>query len=349
MARYQFGDQFVNTARPDGYDANLKWEETANLNIGLDFGFANGRVNGIIEYYHKNTSDLLFEVNVPAGTNLTDLVLTNIGEIENEGIELTLNTVVMDKSDLSWDVSFNAAYNRNEVLAINQISEEGILTGNISGGVGNQVQILQVGQPVNSFFLFQQRYDANGVPLVDGVDHNDDGNIDLADMYEDLDGNGIVNDEDKRAIEQPAPDFIFGLTNNFRYKNLDLAFTVRANIGGSVYNNNASNLGNYARLTNRNGVVPNLHTSVLLTNFTTPQYFSDFYLESGSFLRLDNVSLGYNFTNLPGGMNLRLYGIAENLFVLSEYSGLDPEVFDGIDNNPYPRSRRFTFGVNLGF
>ncbi|MEM6378143.1 MAG: SusC/RagA family TonB-linked outer membrane protein [Bacteroidota bacterium] len=179
-ARYQFGDEFVSTARPNGYDSNLKWEETTSLNIGLDFGFGNGRVNGTIEYYQKNTNDLLFTVNVPAGTNLTDRVLTNIGEVQNSGVELTLNTIVMDSPDLNWDVSFNAAFNSNEVLAVDAISDAGILTGDISGGVGNQVQIIEVGQAVNSFYLYQQRYGADGSPLVDGIDHNDDGVVDLA-------------------------------------------------------------------------------------------------------------------------------------------------------------------------
>lgn len=347
-ARYQFGDEFVTTARPNGYDANLKWEETASLNVGLDFGFSNGRISGTVEYYQKNTKDLLFTVNVPAGTNLTDRVLTNIGEIENSGVELTLNAVLVDKSDLSWDVSFNSAWNQNEIKQIDRLDNAGLLTGGISGGVGNQVQILEVGQPAYAFFLFEQKYDGDGNPLVDGYDHNDDGVINLADMYKDLNGDGIVNDLDKRPVEKPAPDLILGLTNNFYYKDFDLAFTLRANIGNYMYNNNASSRGFYNILTNQPGVVPNLHTSVLLTNFSGPQYFSDYYLENASFLRLDNITLGYNVKNLPGNVNLRLYGTAENVFVLTEYSGLDPEGY-GIDNKPYPRSRRFVFGVNLGF
>lgn len=347
-ARYQFGNDFVTTARPNGYDANLKWEETTSLNIGLDFGFGNGRVNGTLAYYYKNTNDLLFTVNVPAGTNLTDRVLTNIGEIENTGVELTLNTVLVDAAKLNWDLSFNAAANRNEIIAIDRLENAGILTGGISGGVGNQVQILEVGQPAYSFYLFEQKYGADGSPLVDGVDHNDDGVVNLADIYADLNQDGIVNDLDKRPVGQPQPNLILGLTNNLNYENFDLSFTMRANLGNSMYNNNASSRGFYNILTNQPGVVPNLHTSVLLTNFAGPQYFSDYYLEDASFLRLDNLTLGYTFGNLSDRMNLRVYGTAENVFVLTEYSGLDPEGF-GIDNKPYPRSRRFVFGVNLGF
>ncbi len=348
-ARFQFGDQFVSTLRPNGYDAGLKWEETTSYNIGLDFGFSNGRINGTIEYYLKNTNDLLFTVNVPAGTNLTDQVLTNIGELENSGVELTLNAAVLTTPNLSWDLSFNGAYNNNEIKVLDGEGSGGIQTGGISGGVGSNVQLLQVGAPVNSFYLFEQKYNTNGSPLIDGVDHNEDGTIDNADMYVDQNGDGMVNDQDRRLIEQPAPDFLFGLTSNLRYKNFDLAFTVRANLGNYMYNNNASNRGHFSLLADREDYLNNLHYSALLSNFNTPQYFTDYYLEDASFLRMDNITLGYNFTNLPGGMSLRLYGTAENVFVLTEYSGLDPEIGSGIDNSPFPRQKRFVFGASIGF
>lgn len=346
--RYQFGNDYVSTIRPNGYDPALKWEETASYNIGLDFGFANGRINGAIEYYVKNTNDLLFTVNVPAGTNLTDRVLTNIGELRNQGVELTLNAIAVDVKDFKWDISANAAFNKNEVIAIDRISEQGILTGRINGGVGNDVQVLQVGSAVNSFFLFQHKLGADGLPLVDGVDHNDDGVTNLADMYEDLNGDGIVNDLDKRAFNQPAPKVILGLTSNFSYKKLDLGFTFRAHLGNYIYNNNASNYGFYNRLTLNPNYVNNLHTSVLETKFDAPQFFSDYYLEDASFLRLDNITLGYTIMPKSVFNNIRLYATAQNLFVLTNYSGLDPEVDNGIDNNPYPRARAFVFGLSLG-
>ncbi len=348
-ARYQFGNEFVTTLRPNGYDAGLKWEETTQWNFGLDFGFSNGRINGTLEYYYKNTDDLLFTVNVPAGTNLTDRVLTNIGELENQGIELTLNAAILTTPKLAWDISLNGAYNQNEIRVLDGEGSAGINTGFISGGVGSTVQRLSVGSPVNSFFLFQQLYDSNGDPLVDGIDYNEDGVVDNADIYSDLNGDGIVNDQDRRLIQQPAPDFIYGITSNFSFNNFDLAFTLRGGVGNFVYNNNASNLGHFSRLADREGWLNNLHHSVLLSGFTNPQYFSDFYLEDASFLRMDNITLGYNFSNLPSGMSLRLYGTAENVFVLTEYSGLDPEHGNGIDNNPFPRQRRIVFGATLGF
>lgn len=347
-ARYQFGNEFVTTVRPDAYDAGLKWEATGSVNVGLDFGFSNGRINGILEYYVKNTNDLLFTVNVPAGTNLSDRVLTNIGKVRNQGVELTLNAIAVDAQDFKWDLSGNIAYNKNEILAIDQTSDAGILTGGIAGGVGNLVQILQVGQPAYSFYLFEHKLDANGMPLVDGIDHNDDGVLNLADIYADTNGDGIVNDQDKRPIEKPAPDFIFGLTSFMSYKDLDLSFTLRGSLGNYVYNNSSSDGGYLNRVNERGDIfLNNVHESALVTRFNGPQYFSDYYLEDGSFLRLDNITLGYNFRNLGGNRNLRLYATANNLFLLTNYSGLDPEV-GGIDNNPYPRSRSFVFGLTLG-
>lgn len=354
-ARYQFGDSFVTTVRPDAYDANLKWEETSSYNAGLDFGFANGRLLGSLEYYYKRTKDLLFIVNVPAGTNLSDRVLTNIGEVENQGIELTLDAVVIDNraKGLNWNLGFNIARNRNEVLEIDRISEQGVLTGTIEGGVGNQVQIHQVGSPVSSFYLYQQKLGSNGLPLPDGVDHNEDGVINLADIYEDLSGpdgvpDGIVNDLDKRVIEQPAPTTILGLTSSFNYKGFDFSFTLRGNLGNYVYNNNASARGWWNNLTVNPNFLNNLHTSVLETNFTSSQFFSDYYLEDASFLRMDNVTLGYTINPNAVFSSLRVYATAQNLFVLTEYSGMDPEVENGIDRNPFPRARTFIVGLSLG-
>ncbi len=350
-ASYQFGDEFIATARPDGYDPGLKWEETTTFNVGLDFGIANGRISGSIEYYNKQTEDLLFTVNVPAGTNLTDRVLTNIGETENKGIEVALDAYVVNTANLSWNVAVNAARNTNNVLSV----EREILTGGISGGVGNNIQINEIGSPIRSFFVFQHKLDGNGNPLSDAIDYNEDGELTPADIYEDLNGDGMVNDLDKRAYEKPAPDWILGLTSSLEVKDFDLNFTLRASIGNFVYNNNASNRGYFDHINSiSNEIVNNVHESVLVTHFKRPQYFSDYYVQDASFLRMDNLTLGYNIPNLPDGMNLRLYATGQNLFVLTEYTGTDPEVSSGgvadpgIDSSPYPRARTFIFGLNLG-
>lgn len=353
-ARYQFGyangePVFVSTVRPNGYDIGLKWEETSALNIGLDFGFWNGRLSGTIEYYSKNTNDLLFTVNIPAGTNLTDRILTNIGELENKGVELTLDAGVVKNRVFSWNIGFNLAANKNKVLAIDQVSQQGVLTGGISGGVGNFIQILQVGQPVNSFYVFQQKYDAAGNPLIDGVDHNDDGEVDEEDLYEDLNKDNAGSDLDKRPYKKPAPDLLIGATSQMNFKNFDFSFTLRANAGNYVYNNNASN-GGYFNIVNERGDIflNNMHTSGLVTKFQGPQYFSDYYVEDGSFLRVDNATLGYTFPKMPGRSSLRVYVTAQNPLLFTKYSGIDPEVANGIDNNLYPRSRGWLFGVSVG-
>jgi TonB-linked SusC/RagA family outer membrane protein len=359
-AQYQFGSGYVTTLRPNGYDSNLKWEETASFNVGLDYGILKGRLYGALEFYQKNTKDLLFERTVPSGSNLTNIILSNIGEIKNTGVELTVNAVAVSNPELTWNVSVNAAYNKNEIVALDGSDApnfKGYETGGISGGVGNNVQILKVGQPAYSFYLYKQKYASGEVPLVDGVDHNEDGQINLADMYEDINGDGAVNDQDRRPFHQRAPKILLGLSSSVNFKNFDLSFTLRSNLGGYVYNNVASNAGNLSRA-NDNFVPRNMLTAVLKSNFKNPQYFSDYYVENANFLRMDNITLGYSASELlRNKAKVRLYVTAQNLFLITDYAGLDPEVASGsgatlapgIDNNVYPRSRTFIFGINVGF
>ena len=350
-ARYQFGDRFVTTARPNAYDSGLQWEETQSTNVGLDIGFLNGRLTSTLEYYYKRTDELLFTVNVPAGTNLSDRVLTNIGAVENEGVELSLGAVVLDTDTWRADFSANASLNRNEVLTIDGDASARIQTGGIEGGVGNNVQLIQVGEAVNAFYLYEQLYEDDGSPRRDGVDYNDDGRADLSDLYADQNGDGIVNDQDLRIIGQPAPRMLFGLTGNVGYGPVDLAFTLRGAAGNEVYNNNASAGGYLDRVTVGPNFLTNVNRSALETGFRRAQFFSDYYLESASFLRLDNVTLGYDVTDAgEAALGLRLYATAQNLFVVSGYSGGDPERgTNSIDNAPYPRPRTYVFGARLSF
>lgn len=350
-AQYQVGNEFVTTLRPNGYDEGIKWEETASLNVGVDFGLLKGRLSGSVEYYEKNTSDLLFEVSVPAGTNLTNRIITNIGEMQNKGVELALNSYIIDKGDFTWDVGFNISHNQNKIKVLDGNDDEnfeGYLTGGITGGTGNNIQILSVGNQVNSFYVYRTLKDSNGNPLPDGVDNNGDGEINLADMYEDTNGDEEVNSEDREIYKSPAPKYIMGLTSHMVYKGLDLSFTLRANIGNYVYNNIASNNGYYNAMDGSGNWLQNVHSSVLETNYVTPQYFSDYYVEDASFVRMDNITLGYNVPSLKKA-NIRVYGTVQNAFVLTKYSGLDPEVGSGIDNNPYPKARTYVLGLSLGF
>ncbi|HEU5175531.1 MAG TPA: SusC/RagA family TonB-linked outer membrane protein [Gemmatimonadaceae bacterium] len=343
-SRVQFGNEFVTTIRPSAVDPNIKWEETTSWNLGADYGFWENRVNGSVEYYNKRTDDLLFRVPVAAGTFVSNYVTTNIGSVRNTGVELTLNADVLEpvRRGLTWNATFNAARNSNELLSINPFGGGGeqILVGAISGGVGSNIQVLQPGFPVNSFFVYEHKRDASGKPIYSNNE---------LEMYVDADSNGVINQNDRRAFKSPAPDWIFGHTSRFGYGNADLSFTLRAQLGNHVYNNVASSQGYYNRLTEAAGPV-NLHASVLENGFERAQFFSDVYVEDASFLRMDNITLGYTLPSTLGVQRMRIFGTVQNAFTMTGYSGVDPIAgLNGIDNYLYPRSRTFSAGVNVGF
>ena len=346
----QFGNSFITTIRPSAFDPGIKWEETSSRNLGLDYGFAAGRVNGTIDYYNKTTNDLIFNVPVAAGTNLSNFVTTNIGQLTNHGFEFTMNAQVIDhgKGGLNWNTNWNASTNNNKLVRINSVGSgtEKIVTGFISGGVGVSVEVLEPGFPINSFLVYRSKRGAGGLPIYE--DTNKDGTINEQDLYIDQNGDGVINQDDRVAFHSPAPKWILGHTSYLSWRDFDMGFTFRANLGNYVYNNVASNQGFYSNL---NGSSPsNLHASVLKTNFVNPQYFSDYYVEDASFLRLDNLSLGYTFHTMRMPQGARIFGTAQNFFTLTKYSGVDPLAgINGIDNNIYPRSRTFSAGVSVGF
>ncbi len=362
-AQYLIGSDTVNTLRPNSIDPEIKWEETSSLNVGLDFGFLGGRLNGSIDVYRKLTSDLLFDIAFPIGTLTGDRAVTNIGEVENKGIELLLNSVVVDRSDLKVNLSFNASYNRNEILKLdnsNLPSFQGYETGGIEGDVGQTIQVLKVGQPVNSFFVYQHIIGADGNPVPDGEDANGDGIENDLDMYVDqitVDTNddgipdardGIINEDDKIPYKNPAPDVIMGLTSNIQYKKFDISLTLRSQLGGYVYNNVHSNYGSFDGVNGTFGP-NNIHISAFENDFTEKQLNSDIYVEDASFLKLDNITVGYTFEEFKG-IRARTYTTVTNLITITGYSGLDPEAgVSGIDNNLFPRSRNFLVGLNLTF
>ena len=372
-AQYQFGDSFVTTIRPTAVDQNIKWEETTSWNFGVDWGVMDGRLSGALEFYNKDTEDLIFRVPVPAGTVPGNFVTTNIGSLKNSGIELSLDARVIEGTGggFWWNAGFNAAHNENEIVDINPFDNsagEIILTGGISGGVGNNVQILTPGEEAYSFYLFEHRME-DGRPIYADLDGNrsispderllmyvDQPTVPCDDNPDELCPDGVINEQDLTVHDGPTPDWIFGHTSHMGYGNFDLGFTLRAHIGNHVYNNVASNNGHYrVLLYNGSGVAPNnLHASVLETGFTEEQYLSDYYLEDASFLRMDNLTLGYTLPEFPTGQQVRVYGTVQNVFTWTEYRGVDP--FGGttvgsmgIDNNLYPRTRTFTAGANVRF
>ena len=338
-AQYQFGNTFYRTLRAEGYDANIKWEQTESINAAIDYGFLNGRITGSIDVYQKKTKDLLSVIPVPAGSNLTNQILTNVGNLENKGVEFTINTTPVQQTDLKVDVGFNITYNQNKITNLSKVptpNDPGILVGGIAGGVGNTVQIQTVGFPTNSFYVLQQVYDATGKPL-EGV-------------YVDRNGDGKITIDDRYRFQTANPKIFLGFTGQVSYRRLSAGFVMRGNFNNYVYNNTQSNNGAYRNFTNALGFNGNGSPNVLETNFVNNQYFSDYYVQNGSFLRMDNANIGYDFGAALGEKsNLRVSLTAQNVFVITKYKGLDPELSNGIDNNFYPRPRIVSLGLNLGF
>ncbi|MDO6855110.1 SusC/RagA family TonB-linked outer membrane protein [Cellulophaga lytica] len=341
--QYQLGDTFYNTIRPAGYDANIKWEESKTYNIGLDYGFLNNRINGSIEYYTRESNDILNQIPIPSGSNLTNQLITNIGDLENSGFEFSINSDIIQREDFNWNLGFNLSYLTNKITKLNTVDDPsfiGVATGGISGGVGNTVQIHQVGSAQSSFLVYQQVYDADGKPL-EGV-------------YVDMDGDGVSGGSsdtgDLYVKENPSADYLLGFSSYTNYKNWDLNFTMRASIGNYVYNNVASSTGNEFGL-NSLSSNRNVSTSILDTEFKNNQLLSDYYIQDASFLKMDNVTLGYNFKNAfkDDKVSLRIQTTVQNVFTITNYDGIDPEISGGIDNNFYPRPRTFLLGLNLKF
>ncbi len=337
-AGYQFGNTFVQTLRPGGYDSKIKWEETTTYNAGIDFGFMDERISGSLELYKRETKDLLNFIPVPAGSNLSNFINTNIGDLENKGVEFSLNLNPVRSEKINWDFGFNVTRNQNKITKLTASDDpryNGVLTGGISGGVGNTAQIHSVGFAANSFYVYEQVYDEAGVPI-EGlyVDRNGDGNINADDLY---------------RYEKAAPDYFFGLTSTLNVGNFDFSFAGRANVGNYVYNNVQSGTS-YANLYHPTGYLGNVNTIANYLDFNNPQYLSDYFVQEASFFRLDHVTLGYNFSSMMAKMDfLKLFVTVQNPLLITDYKGVDPEIDNGIDNNFYPRSRTFLFGLNARF
>ncbi len=345
-ALYPIGGQFLPGIRPNSIDPNIKWEQTASTNVGIDYGFFGNKFTGAFEFYDKKTTDLLFTVPTAAGTNFSNNVLTNIGSLRNRGFEFSINARLANggRDGFNWDANFIAARNTNELLTINprggSATGQQILVGGIAGGVGSTIQVLRPGLPVNSFLVWRSRRQANGLPVATGPDTA---------MYVDQNRDGTINQDDLIPNRAPQPRWILGQSSQFSWKKFDLNYTLRANLGNYIYNNVASSRGSYNQLGNI-GVPVNLSADVLRTGFTNSQFFSDYYVQDGSFLRMDNIQVGYTFDRFGAFRSLRLFGSVQNAFTITGYDGADPNAnLNGIDNNIFPLSRIFTAGLNVGF
>ncbi|MDM1072974.1 TonB-dependent receptor [Empedobacter brevis] len=334
-AQYQFGNDFYNTYRPEGINKEIKWEVTTTLNAGIDYSLFKNRIYGTFDVYKRTTKDLIAQVFVDQFTNFTNKLDRNVGDMENKGIEFSINAVPVKTKDFKWTVGYNIAFNDNKVVNLTNDN----IVGGIDGGTGTNVQIHKEGLPAYSYWVYKQVYDKNG-KAIEGA-------------FEDLNGDGIINENDKYAYKSPFADVTMGFYTNFNYKNWDLGISARASLGNYVYNNVASSKGYGRKATgNGQGYLSNVHTDYFRTGFieiTNENLLSDHYVEDGSFLRIDNITLGYTIPQAIKGIDVRLYGAVQNVALFTDYSGIDPEIYQGIDNNFYPRPRTFVFGLNVNF
>jgi TonB-dependent starch-binding outer membrane protein SusC len=335
-SQYTFGNTATPVAVSNRLSSNLKWETTITYNAGLDFGLFNNRVTGSIDAFLKESKDLLFDTATPDGTNFSNSSFQNVGSFETKGIELTLGFDAVKTTNTNWNISFNATTFQRKITNIG--NSKFLRVGENVAGTGTQAQVLFEGFAPFSYYLYKQLYDTAGNPI-EGA-------------YADLNGDGIINASDKYIYKNPDPKLVLGFASTFNYKNFDMYFNLRASIGNRVFNQVAASRAQYNNIDGGNAV-NNVPSSVSETNFTTTSnvVLSDYYVENGSFLRMDNLTLGYTFPKwLEGKASVRLYTGCQNAFLITKYSGLDPEVGNnGFDNTIYPRQRQYLFGANIKF
>jgi iron complex outermembrane receptor protein len=339
-AQYQFGyanglPSFYQTYRPDAVNKDLKWEIGQSLNVGLDYGFWNNRVNGSVNAYVRRSKDLIANSTVDPFTNFSNQIERNIGDMENRGIEFALNFSPIKTDNFEWNINYNIAFNQNEVIKL----PDNQPVGGISTGVGNNVQMHAEGEQPYSFFVYKQIYDVNGLPI-EGA-------------YADLNGDNQINDSDKYFYKDPFADILMGINTDFKYKNWDMSIISRVSLENYIYNDVKASKGILdLAVPSTNDYITNLHTDYLTSGFTTISdvtALSDHFIEDGSFFKIDNIAIGYTAKQIAKGVDARFYGSVQNVAVFSKYSGIDPEIPSGIDNNFYPRPRSFMFGVNFNF
>lgn len=343
-SQYIFGNTIYPVARTEGYNENVKWEEITETNIGLDYGLFNNRITGSVNYFNKKSNDLLAFIAYPDGANLRNAGFANIGSVVTQGVEFSIESDIVKTDNLNWNLAFNSTYIDQKVsdLGITVPGFEGYLTGdNIIGGYGNKVLINSVGFAPNSFYVYEQLYDANKRPIQGAyVDRNSDGTIDNADRY---------------RFNKPAADYSFGLFSTFNYKNLDFVMNWRASLGNYIFDNVSSDKGYLDAALRRDTDLSNVTTDYYNTGFKfedngTQRYYSDYFVKDASFIKLDNVTVGYTLDKtLLKSVTLRFSAGVQNVLTLTKYDGLDPEKFNGIDGNIYPRARTYLFGVNANF
>lgn len=329
--------------RPNAYNPDLKWEKTTTYNVGLDFGFLNNRINGAVDYYYRKTTDLLNSVFVSAGTNFKNKVLSNVGSLENSGIEFSINSKPVVTTDWTWDLGFNITYNKNEITKLTTGDSENYYVAagdNIGGGRDMKAMAHAVGHPASSFYVYQQVYDENGKPIEN--------------EFVDRNGDGTINGDDRYFYKKPTADVLMGLTSRLSYKSWDFSFSLRASLNNYVYNSveaggsdcNPTSVYSFGALNNR----PLMGVANNIQNLKDNTLLSDYFVQNASFMKCDNITLGYSFKKLFGApIGGRVYAAVQNVFTITKYKGLDPEVEKGLDNNIYPRPLTTLIGLSLNF
>ena len=328
--------KYINTYLPSAYVSDLKWETTKSFNVGLDWAFLDNRIQGSVDWYTRKTEDLIATVPAPAGTNFSKMITTNVGNVSSSGVEANINIVPIKTKDWTWNVGFNATWQNVEITNLTLVNN-GEVTKTLSGPTvdSKYVQVMTEGQAPYSFFVYKQLYGEDGKPI-EGA-------------YADLNGDGVININDRYCYHSPAPDWIFGFNTSLRWKNLTASATFRANVGNYVYNAMAMNTGATETMKYSAPQLSNLSSSYLKTGFTTRQFYSDYYVENASFLKLDNITVSYDFGRIRNTLGLQLSLMMQNVCTITKYTGVDPEISNGFDSSFYPRPRIVSLSLGLNF
>lgn len=322
--------------QPGAYVDDLTWETTTSWNFGLDFGFLNDRISGSIDYYTRKTSDLLATVPAAAGTNFSRTITTNVGNVDSEGVEVNISAVPIDTKDWTWSISANMTWQKVKITNLSLLENADVPPTLVGASIdARQVQAFAVGETPYAFYVYKQVYDESGRP-VEG-------------LYADLNGDGQITIDDRYFYHSPSPDYMLGLSTSIRWRNLTLSTALRANIGNYAYNATAANNGALETLKYADDALYNLSTSYLQTGFRTRQIYSDHYVENASFLKMDNIILNYDFGRIKDVVGLNVSFMVQNVFTITKYSGVDPEIYLGVDQNFYPRPRIWSLGIGLTF
>ncbi|QUB71500.1 TonB-dependent receptor [Prevotella multiformis] len=335
-AYYMFGGIPTATYRPSAYNSGLKWETTKAWNWGLDLGFFGDRLTGSIDYYRRRTEDLLATVPVAAGTNFNKQMLSNVGNITGEGVEMSLSATPVQTADWQWSLSGNATWQRNRITNL-RLNARSASPHTPAGAIDSHyVQVLSEGHAPYSYYVYKQIYDERtGVPI-EG-------------LYADLNGDGKVDSKDLYHHHSPSADWLFGLSTSVRWKRLTLSTSLRASVGNYLYNGMAMNTGAWETMSYNSYQLNRLHASYLETHFRKRQFESDLYVENASFLKMDNLQLSYNFGKIAKWCSLNASFMVQNVFTLTDYAGVDPECQGGIDMSVYPRPRIYSLTIGLDF